>query len=469
MVKGRTESKEESQRRLDPAKTPNWRSRRRRGVERPAVNETLMERILNRENLQKAWRRVKANKGAPGVDGMTLEEFPAFVREHWASIRESLREGTYRPQPVRRKEIPKPDGGGTRLLGIPAVVDRVIQQAISQVLTPIFDPHFSDRSYGFRPGKSAHQAVKQVRRYVKAGYRIAVGLDLYRFFDEVNHDVLMSRVSKRAKDKTLLKLIGRILRAGVAEGDQIQPTSKGVPQGGPLSPLLANIVLDDLDKELERRGHRYCRYADDGVILVRSRRAGERVKQSVTRYLRRRLKLSVNEKKSRVAPMGECGFLGFTIQRGKIRWTDKAEAAFKRRIKALTGRSWGVSMGRRLAELAEYERGWMNYFRLSEHYRIIPELDHWVRRRVRMCYWKQWRYARTRIRNLVALGTARRTAIQTAMSRKGYWRLSKTLAAQTGLTNGWLAEQGLLSLKEMWVSFHYPETSTARSASSASG
>jgi RNA-directed DNA polymerase len=346
------------------------------------------------------------------------------------------------------------------MLGIPAVVDRVIQQAVAQVLVPVFDPHFSDRSYGFRPGRSAHQAVRQLRQYVKAGFGIAVSLDLYRYFDEVNHDVLMARVARRVGDKTLLELIGRILRAGVMEeGGQIRPTLKGVPQGGPLSPLLANIVLDDLDKELDRRGHRYCRYADDGVILVRSRRAGERVRRSVTRYLRRRLKLKVNERKSRVAPMGQCGFLGFTVQRGKIRWTDKAEAKFKRRIRALTGRSWGVSLARRLAELAEYERGWMNYFRLSERYRPLPELDGWVRRRVRMCCWKQWRRARTRIRNLVSLGTARRTAIQTAMSRKGYWRLSKTLATQTGLTNGWLAKKGLPSLKEMWVEFHYPARS----------
>jgi len=223
-----------------------------------------------------------------------------------------------------------------------------------------------------------------------------------------------------------------------------------------LSPLLSNIVLDDLDKELERRGHRFCRYADDGVILVRSRKAGARVMASVTRFLRVKLKLTVNEAKSRVAPMSDCGFLGFTVFRGKIRWTDKAEAEFKRRVKALTGRSRGVSMARRLKELAEYERGWMNYFRLSERYRPLPELDHWIRRRVRMCYWKQWRYARTRVGNLVALGTALPTAIQTAMSRKSYWRLSKTLATQSGLTNERLASRGLLSLREMWVAFHYP-------------
>lgn len=420
------------------------------------MNEHLMERIVESGNLKEAWRRVKSNGGAPGVDGMTLEEFPGFVKAHWPKIRESLNAGTYAPLAVRRKEIPKPDGG-VRNLGIPAIVDRVIQQAITQVLNPIFDPAFSERSYGFRPGRSAHQGVEQVRRYVKEGYAIAVDLDLFKFFDEVNHDVFMARVSRRVNDKVLLKLIGRFLRAGVDVGEgTIQPTLKGVPQGGPLSPLLSNIVLDDLDKELEKRGHRFCRYADDGVILVKSERAGKRVKESVTKFLWRKLKLTVNEKKSRVAQMSECGFLEFTVKRGRIQWTRTAEAEFKRRIREITRRRRGVSMAQRFQELAVYMRGWMNYFRLSEHYGPLPELDHWVRRRIRACYWKQWRNVRTKVRELMKLGTFRRTAIQTALSRKSYWRLSKTLATQTGLTNAWLAKQGLLSLKEMWVSFHYP-------------
>lgn len=425
------------------------------------MNETLMDRIVERENLMEAWRRVKSNGGAPGVDGMTLVEFPGFVKEHWPRVRERIKAGTYVPLPVRRKGIPKPDGG-VRNLGIPAVVDRVVQQAISQILTPIFDPTFSERSYGFRPGRSAHQAVRRACQDVKEGYAVAVDLDLLKFFDEVNHDVLMVRVARRVKDKVLLSLIGRFLRAGVDVGEgNIQPTEKGVPQGGPLSPLLSNIVLDDLDKELERREHRFCRYADDAVILVRSVRAGERVMGSVRRFLRNKLKLGVNEKKSRVARMSECGFLGFTVQRGKIRWTTKAEVEFKRRIRAITRRRRGVSMAQRFQDLAEYMRGWMGYFRLSEHYRALPELDHWIRRRIRACYWKQWRNVRTKVRELMKLGTYRRAAIQTAMSRKSYWCQSKTLATQTGLTNDWLARQGLLSLKEMWVSFHYPSDAKA--------
>jgi RNA-directed DNA polymerase len=420
------------------------------------MNEHLMDRVLDPENLKEAWRRVKSNGGAPGVDGMPLEEFPAFVKAHWPTVRDRLKAGGYVPLPVRRKEIPKPDGG-VRNLGIPAVVDRVLQQAISQVMGPIWEPVFSAHSWGFRPGRSAHQAVSQMRRYVKEGHVIAVDLDLLKFFDEVNHDVLMERVARRVKDKTLLKLIGRYLRAGVDVGEgNIQPTTKGVPQGGPLSPLLSNIVLDDLDKELEKRGHRFCRYADDGVILVKSERAGKRVKESVTRFLGKKLKLTVNEKKSRVAPMSECGFLGFTVKGGKIRWTEKAEAAFKRRIREITRRRRGVSMPQRFRELALFMRGWMNYFRLSEHYRVLPELDHWIRRRIRACYWKQWRHVRTKVRELMKLGTFRKTAILTALSRKSYWRLSKTLGTQTGLTNAWLEKQGLLSLKAMWVSFHYP-------------
>lgn len=428
------------------------------------MNETLMDRVLERENLKEAWRRVKSNDGAPGVDRMPLAKFPGFVKEHWPRVRERIEAGTYVPLPVRRKGIPKPDGG-VRNLGIPAVVDRVLQQAISQILTPIFDPTFSERSYGFRPGRSAHQAVRRACQDVKEGYAIAVDLDLLKFFDEVNHDVLMDRVARRVKDKVLLNLIGRYLRAGVDVGERnIQPTEKGVPQGGPLSPLLSNIVLDDLDKELERRGHRFCRYADDAVILVRSARAGVRVMGSVRRFLRNKLKLAVNEKKSQVARMSECGFLGFTVRRGKIRWTAKAEAEFKRRIRLITRRRRGVSTAQRLQDLTKYMRGWMGYFRLSEHYRPLPELDHWIRRRVRACYWKQWRNVRTKVRELMKLGTQRQTAIQTAMSRKSYWRLSKTMATQTRLTNEWLANQGLLSLKEMWVSFHYPSGAKATTA-----
>ena len=277
-----------------------------------------------------------------------------------------------------------------------------------------------------------------------------------KFFDTVNHDVLMHRVARRVQDKRVLRLIGKYLRAGVMVNGRLQHTPQGVPQGGPLSPLLANILLDDLDKELEHRGHRFVRYADDFIILVKSQRAGERVMQSVQRFLERSLKLKINPEKSRVAQTDETSFLGFTFKGSTIRWSEKAFREFKRRVKRLTGRSWFVSMDYRLTELARYLRGWMNYFGISEYYRPIPEIDHWLRRRVRMCYWKQWRYARTKVRELLKLGTYRKAAIFVAISRKGPWHLSRTLATQTGMTNQWLKEQGLLSVKELWVNIHYP-------------
>ena len=281
---------------------------------------------------------------------MRIEDFPAYAREHWPAIRQSLSDGRYQPQPVRRVRIPKP-GGGERALGIPTVVDRVIQQAIAQVMTPIFDPGFSESSFGFRPKRSAHGALKQVRADIKAGYRIAVDLDLAKFFDNVDHDILMARVARKVRDKRLLALIGRYLRAGVLIGDSIQPSELGTPQGGPLSPLLANILLDDLDRELEGRGHRFARYADDLMVLVKSERAGQRVKASLTAYLDRRLKLPVNEQKSQVAKIDNCVFLGFTFKKNKLRWSDAAFADFKHRIRELTGRSWGVSMQYRFQKL----------------------------------------------------------------------------------------------------------------------
>jgi RNA-directed DNA polymerase len=350
--------------------------------------------------------------------------------------------------------IPKPGGRGQRLLGIPIVLDRLICQAIQQVLTPIFDPDFSESSFGFRPRRSAHGALKQVTRFLREGGRIAVDLDLAKFFDQVNHDVLLARIGRKVRDKRLLALIGRYLRAGVLVGEVIQATEIGTPQGSPLSPLLANILLDDLDKELERRGLRFARYADDLLILVKSIRAGQRVKASLTRYLTSRLKLAVNEAKSRVCPVHECVFLGFTFRGNKLRWSDEAFADFQHRVRKCTGRSWGVSMSYRLRRLAQYLRGWMNYFGISEYYRPVPEIDHWIRRRIRMCYWKQWRWARTKVRNLLALGTHRRQAVMTAISRKSYWHLSKTLATQTGMTNQWLASQGLISVRDLWIKAH---------------
>jgi len=436
-------------------KKPTGRVPVRRVIEPPDPNDHLLERVLSRPNMQTAWKRVKANKGACGVDDMAIDQFPAFARESWPKIRDAVSAGNYQPKPVKRVQIPKPTGG-LRPLGIPIVTDRLIQQAIAQVLVPIFDPGFSQYSYGFRPNRSAHDAVRQVQTYIKEGYRWTVDMDLEKFFDTVNHDVLMHRVARKVRDKRLLKLIGKFLRAGVMGNGRLQQTRKGVPQGGPLSPLLANIVLDDLDKELERRGHRFVRYADDFLILVKGQKAGERVMASIKRFIERKLKLKVNMAKSRVAKIEHTNFLGFTFKAGKIRWSDAAFKEFKRRIRKLTGRSWFVSMQYRIKKLAQYLRGWMNYFGISHYYRPIPEIDHWLRRRVRMCYWKQWRYARTKVRNLLKLGTFKTTAILTAISRKGPWHLSRTLATQTGMTNKWLKDQGLLSVKELWVNIHYP-------------
>jgi RNA-directed DNA polymerase len=426
-------------------------------MESPDPNGHLLERILSQENMRKAWKRVKANKGAAGVDGMSIEAFPEFARRNWDKIRESLLAGIYHPSPVRRVEIPKATGG-TRPLGIPTVLDRLIQQAIYQVLMPMFDPGFSDYSYGFRPGRSAHDAVYQVREYIQEGYRVAVDMDLSKFFDTVNHDVLMHRVARKVRDKRVLRLIGKYLRAGVVINGRLLATRKGVPQGGPLSPLLANILLDDLDKELEHRGHSFVRYADDFILLVKSQRAGERVMLSVQRFLERKLKLRINEEKSQVDKTDKTNFLGFTFKGTKIRWSDKAFREFKRRVIKLTGRSWFVSIAYRFKKLAQYLRGWMNYFGISEYYRPIPEVDHWLRRRVRMCYWKQWRYVRTKVRNLLKLGTHPGVAIPMCLSRKGPWRCARTLATQTGMTNQWLMDQGLLSVKELWVNIHYPVT-----------
>ncbi|MFM7219510.1 MAG: group II intron reverse transcriptase/maturase [Nodosilinea sp.] len=416
----------------------------------PAL-DNLMMRILERDNVQRAWKRVKSNKGAPGSDGMTLEDFPAYAREHWSEIRQSLVDGSYLPCPVRQVVIPKPQGKGERKLGVPCVVDRVIQQAILQVLTPMFDPEFSESSFGCRPRRSAHGAIQQVKAFVKSGYRVAVDLDLEKFFDTVNHDVLMSRIARKVTDKVLLGLIGRYLRAGVLVGSTVQATAWGTPQGSPLSPLLSNILLDDLDKELEARGHRFVRYVDDLVILVKSKRAGQRVMAKISRYLSQKLKLKVNRDKSRVVKIEELEFLGFTFRGIRIFVSDRAMQDFKHRLRGLTSRSWGVSMAERLERLNRYLRGWMNYFGISQHYSPMDELDGWLRRRIRMCYWKQWRRPRRRIANLLKLGTNKRHAILTGISRKGYWRLSKTLATQTGMTNEWLKQQGLLSIRELWM------------------
>lgn len=426
-----------------------------RVVGKPSSEQHLLERILSHGNVATAWERVRANKGAPGVDGITIEEFPDRTRHLWTAARESLLTGSYLPKPVRRVEIPK-TSGGTRPLGIPTVQDRLIQQAIAQVLTPIFDPEFSESSYGYRPGRSQHQAIRQVQTHYRKGYRFAVEVDLSKFFDTVNFDLLMHAVGRKVRDKRLLALIGKYLRAGVQVDGRLEKSRKGLPQGGPLSPLLSNILLDRLDKELEKRGHKFARYADDFVILVKSRRAGERVMKSVTNYLAHTLKLTVNEAKSAVKETKRIVFLGFGFKGYRIVWSDKAFKEFKRRVKELTGRSWFVSMQYRMRKLAEYVRGWMNYFGISEPYHDIPEIDKWLRRRVRLCYWKRWRFCRTKVRELVRLGVDIHTAIRAGLNREGPWAMSRRLAAQHGMTNEWLKDQGLISVKELWVKIHYP-------------
>ncbi len=424
-------------------------------AEQPALSlfpMSLMEAVVDSANMERAWKNVKANRGAPGPDGITITEFPTWLRPRWQDLRQQLLDGSYQPGPVRRKTIDKPDGG-QRLLGIPNVIDRLIQQAIVQVLTPIFDPHFSESSFGFRPKRSAHGAAKQVRRILRRGHRFAADIDLSKFFDRVQHDVLMARVTRRVDDKILLRLIGRYLRAGVMVEGVLQPTDVGAPQGGPLSPILRNILLDDLDQELERRGLPFVRYADDFAVFAKSQRAAQRIMASVTRYLTDELRQVVNQEKSRVVTSEEFEFLSFAFvkSRATINVATKSIRKFKQRIREITGRSRGISMERRMAELRRYVRGWMGYFGLASQLKLFDKLDQWIRRRIRMGYWKQWRRPKRRREMLIRLGVPRRQAIRHARNRKSYWHMAKTIASGVGLTNAWLAEQGLLSMKTLWA------------------
>ena len=424
-------------------------------AEQPALSdstESLMELVVDDANIEAAWRNVKRNRGGPGPDGITIGEFFETFRQHWPEVRQQLLDGTYEPSAVRRKTIDKTEGG-QRLLGIPNVQERLIQAAIVLILTPIFDPHFSESSFGFRPKRSAHGAAKQVRRTLRRGFRFVCDVDLSKFFDRVQHDVLMSRVTRRVKDKRLLNLIGRYLRAGVMVEGLLQPTEVGSQQGGPLSPLLSNILLDDLDKELERRGLPFVRYADDFAVFAKSARAASRIMTSVSRYLTNTLRLVVNQQKSRVVTSDEFDYLGFIFvkSRSTINVSPKALHKFKHRIRRITGRSRGISMERRLSELRCYVRGWMGYFGLASQLKLFARLDQWIRRRIRCCYWKQWRRPKTRRRNLIRLGVPRRQAIRHARSRQSYWHMSKTIASGVGMNNAWLQAQGVLSLKTLWA------------------
>jgi RNA-directed DNA polymerase len=407
-----------------------------------------MEEVCGRQNCRQALARVKRNKGSAGVDGMTVEQLPAYLKQHWPAIREQLLRGTYKPQPVKRVEIPKPDGG-VRKLGIPTVLDRFIQQAVMQVLQGRWDRTFSKYSYGFRPGRSAHQAVTKAQQYIAAGYRWVVDLDLEKFFDRVNHDQLMGKIAKRIKDQQLLKLIRAFLRAGVMEGGLVSPVDEGTPQGGPLSPLLSNIVLDELDRELERRGHRFVRYADDSNIYVRSQRAGERVMRSIKQFITRQLKLKVNEQKSAVARPGERKFLGFSFtwqREPKRRIAPKAIARFKQRVRELTRRTRGVSVETMVKQLGRYLTGWRGYFGFCQTPSVLQELDRWLRRRLRSVVWKQWKYARVRFAELSKRRVSKDLAAQTAGSAHGPWRLSNSPALAIALPNAYFVSLGLPSL-----------------------
>ena len=417
----------------------------KRMLESSAITEQLMEEVCERENCKQALRRVKANKGSPGVDGMTVQDLPAYLKQHWTTIREQLRTGTYEPQPVKRVEIPKPDGG-VRKLGIPTVLDRFIQQAVMQVLQRRWDRTFSEHSYGFRPGRSAHQAVEAAQKYIAAGYRWCVDLDLEKFFDRVSHDKLMAKIAERVSDKRLLKLIRTFLTAGVMEGGLVSPVDEGTPQGGPLSPLLSNIVLDEFDRELERRGLRFARYADDSNVYVRSRRAGERVMESLKRFITTKLKLKVNEQKSAVARPWERKFLGFSFtanREPRRRIAPKAVLRFKEKVRELTRRTRGVQVERMAEELGRYLRGWIGYFGQCQTPSVLQGLGEWTRRRLRSVLWKQWDRGPVRFAELRKRGVGKDLAAQTAGSAHGPRRLANSPALQFALPNAYFDSLGI--------------------------
>ena len=409
----------------------------------------LMSAVLERGNMMRAYERVLRNKGAPGVDGMMVGDLKSHLKAHWPDIREQLREGRYCPLAVRKVEIPKP-GGGKRMLGIPTVQDRLIQQALHQVLSPVFEETFSNHSYGFRPGRSAAQAVQQARSYIEEGRRWVVDADLEKFFDRVNHDILMSRVARQVKDKRILKLIRSYLQAGMMEGWVVTARTEGTPQGGPLSPLLSNILLTDLDRELERRGHRFCRYADDCNIYVRSRRAGERVLTSMTRFLETQLKLRVNQEKSAVDRPWKRTFLGYTVCQRKynvrLRVASKSVQRLKARLKMLFRSGKGRSIRTTIATLIPKLRGWVNYFRYAGAKGVFEELDGWIRRHLRLILWRQWKRSSTRARNLMRSGISEERAWLSATNGRGPWWNSGASHLNQALPKKFFDRLGLVSL-----------------------
>ena len=424
-----------------------------------ALATNLMEQVASLANLSRAMEKVRRNKGAAGVDGMTVDALPDWFARQGTTLAKDLRAGRYRPHQVRGVEIPKPEGG-VRQLGIPTVVDRLVQQAILQVLDPLLDPTFSESSFGFRPGRNAHQALRQAQRYVRDEERtIVVDIDLERFFDRVNHDMLMARLARRIADKALLRLIRRFLEAGMMSEGVCVRRDAGTPQGGPLSPLLANVLLDDLDKELERRGHRFCRYADDSNIYVRTQKAGERVMATVTTFLEKKLKLRVNREKSAVAPVGTRKFLGYRVRNsGGLSVSPKSMQRLKNRIRAITKRNRGRSTERVIAELNTLIRGWVAYYSLAECKTFLARTDEWMRHKLRCYRLKQLKRRGTIISYLAARGVPRDLAVKTASSGKGWWRLSNSPAVNWAMSNQRLTKAGLLSLLDRYLALRGNET-----------
>ena len=434
-------------------------TRERKGWERQAsaagTEETrpkaegLLKEVLRRENLLEALKRVRSNRGAPGVDGMTVEALSPYLKGEWPRIREELLGGTYVPSPVRQVTIPKPDGKGVRTLGIPTVLDRFIQQAVLQGITPVFDPHFSGSSFGFRPGRGCHDAVRAAQGHVEAGYRFVVDIDLEKFFDRVNHDVLMARVARRVGDKRLLRLIRRYLEAGIMIEGVVSPREEGTPQGGPLSPLLSNILLDDLDKELERRGHRFCRYADDCNVYVKSKAAGDRVMESIARFLGKRLRLMMNRDKSAVDRPWNRKFLGYTMtphRRPKLKVSPGSVKRVKAHIREIVRKGRGRSLAKVIGEMTPFLRGWAAYFRLSQVKNVFEEMDQWIRRKMRLILWRQWKRPRTRAKKVIRLGIDRARAYPSAYNGRGPWWNAGASHMNAAVPAKWLQHQGFMSL-----------------------
>jgi RNA-directed DNA polymerase len=414
--------------------------------------EQLLEAVVERKNMWLALKQVERNKGAAGVDNMTVEQLRAYLREHWLRIKEELLAGSYQPLPVLKVEIPKAGSKGMRMLGIPTVIDRLVQQALHQVLSPLFDPSFSDSSYGFRPQRSAQQAVLKAREYVRQKRRWVVDIDLEKFFDQVNHDLLMARLARRIKDKRVLRLIRRYLQAGMMSNGLTTARREGTPQGGPLSPLLSNILLDELDKELERRGHKFCRYADDCNIYVRSRSAGERVLKSLTRFLEQRLRLKVNAEKSAVARPWERKFLGYSLtwhHESRLKVAASSVQRLKEKLREIFRRGKGRNLSKLIeGELTPLLRGWMNYFRLAQVKGIFEELDGWIRRKLRCLIWRQWKRAVTRAKRLMQRGLKETQAWESATNRRGPWWNAGASHMNAAFPKSYFDRCGLLSLLE---------------------